>query len=237
MKEGTKLFSAGEDGEEDDEISDTERAAQKQSAEDNLLARYRTEWPWWDDLHALWCERPNFNPPGVQNSRTQFSPPLDDFSIDINLDPNLSQSTNGSIVDLTQAMNNDTPDLTQSPDSVLSESPAPSQPRRISSTSIKTKYQPSAKRRKVDPLDKLKSSVKEISEMETTKLKEEYAYKRYKLELQDKDAQRQLEEKKLQTHIEEKRVRYDAQLKLYEYQFQQWLENNLSKEPPMPRFD
>lgn len=39
-----KEMGGGADG--DDEFSDTEeRAAQKQSAEDNLLARYRTEWP------------------------------------------------------------------------------------------------------------------------------------------------------------------------------------------------
>ena len=60
------LLLGGEDG--DDKFSDEERVARKQGAEDNLLARYRTEWPWWDDLHALWCERPNFNLPGVQNS-------------------------------------------------------------------------------------------------------------------------------------------------------------------------
>ena len=47
-----KETGAGEDGDEQ-ELDEIERATRKQSAEDNLLARYRSEWPWWDDLHAV----------------------------------------------------------------------------------------------------------------------------------------------------------------------------------------
>ena len=31
-------------------------------------AGIRSEWPWWDDLHAYWRELPNYNPQGVQSS-------------------------------------------------------------------------------------------------------------------------------------------------------------------------
>ena len=31
-------------------------------------AGIRSEWPWWDDLHAFWRELPNYNPQGVQSS-------------------------------------------------------------------------------------------------------------------------------------------------------------------------
>lgn len=69
----------------------------------------------------------------------------------------------------------------------------------------------SRKRTKADPIERLKSSVKEISEIEMMKIKEEYAYKRFKLEIQDKDLERQVEEKKqhnyaLNCSLEEKRL-------------------------------
>ena len=31
-------------------------------------AGIRSEWPWWDDLHAYWRELPNYNPQSVQSS-------------------------------------------------------------------------------------------------------------------------------------------------------------------------
>jgi hypothetical protein len=34
----------------------------------NTPAQYREEWPWWDDLDALWCSRPNYNPTGITNA-------------------------------------------------------------------------------------------------------------------------------------------------------------------------
>jgi hypothetical protein len=33
-----------------------------------FTAGIRSEWPWWDDLHAFWRELPNYNPQGVQSS-------------------------------------------------------------------------------------------------------------------------------------------------------------------------
>jgi hypothetical protein len=33
-----------------------------------FTAGIRSEWPWWDDLHAYWRELPNYNPQGVQSS-------------------------------------------------------------------------------------------------------------------------------------------------------------------------
>ena len=35
-------------------------------AEDNLLVRYRSEWPWWDDPHASGAKRQHSNPLGLQ---------------------------------------------------------------------------------------------------------------------------------------------------------------------------
>ena len=33
-----------------------------------FAAGIRSEWPWWDNLHAYWRELPNYNPQGVQSS-------------------------------------------------------------------------------------------------------------------------------------------------------------------------
>ena len=50
---------------------------------------------------------------------------------------------------------------------------------------------------KLDPIEKLKTSVKELAEMETVRAKEEFAYKQYKLDMEDKALDRALEEQKL----------------------------------------
>ncbi|KAH9921836.1 hypothetical protein B0H21DRAFT_754970 [Amylocystis lapponica] len=34
----------------------------------SLIARIRSDWPFYDDLHSIWCELPNYNPLGVSNS-------------------------------------------------------------------------------------------------------------------------------------------------------------------------
>ena len=203
-------------GEDGDELSDEEREAEKKSAEDNLLARYRTEWPWWDDLHALWCERPNFNPPGVQNSTSQCSIPSCEPPID--LDPDSSQSSN------------------------ISWSPTPPTSAQKQIAPRQLPIQTPVKRKKMDAIERLQSSVKEMSELETTKIKEEYAYKRFKLEMQDKDLERQLEEKKLRNQamergFEEKKLRFRTQMQLYQFRFQQWVDNKLPEEPSMPVFE
>ena len=64
--------------------------------------------------------------------------------------------------------------------------------------------------------------------METVRAKEEFAYKRYKLDMQDKALDRALEEKKL---------RFQAQMQLYEFRFKQWVDIRLPEEPSLPRFD
>ena len=194
-------------------MDDIEQAARKQSVEDNLLARYRTEWPWWDDLHALWCEHPNFNPPGVQNSATQST-----SGLDIPIDPQL----------LTPSPPPTTPS-SPPPSTTLSSPPPPSTvPSSSKSTRSSSQRPQGAKRVKVNPIEKLKTSVKELAEMEMVRAKEEFAYKRYKLDIQDKALDRALEEKKL---------RFQAQMQLYEFRFRQWVDKKLPEEPSLPRFN
>jgi hypothetical protein len=36
------------------------------------IAGIHADWPWWDDLHAFWCELPNYNPHNVQLSDPGF---------------------------------------------------------------------------------------------------------------------------------------------------------------------
>lgn len=59
--------------------------------------------------------------------------------------------------------------------------------------------------------------------------------------MQDKDLERQVEEKKLHNYamnrtLEEKKLRFQAEMQLYEFRFQQWVEKNLAEEPPVPVF-
>lgn len=171
-------------------------------------------------MHALWCERPNFNPPGVQNSSFQSSQ-----------SPLQIQSSQEPVIDL---------DATQLSDSDSGSPVLPSSSQKMKPQAQQNQRVP-AKRTKGDPIEQLKSSVKEISEIEIVKIKEEYAYKRFKLEMQDKDLERQVEEKKLHNYalnrsLEEKRLRFQAEMQLYEFRFQQWVEKNIAEEPEIPVF-
>ena len=61
-----------------------------------FTAGIRSEWPWWDDLHAYWRELPNYNPQGVQSSEpgtmhasdaaALFFPADEDEEIDYDID-------------------------------------------------------------------------------------------------------------------------------------------------------
>ncbi|KAI5812140.1 hypothetical protein BZA77DRAFT_325287, partial [Pyronema omphalodes] len=50
------------------EVKDGMRVPGNAVAKANLLAHYRQQWPWWDDIHSLWGNRPNYNPYCVQSS-------------------------------------------------------------------------------------------------------------------------------------------------------------------------
>ncbi|KAK0234659.1 hypothetical protein EDD85DRAFT_742218, partial [Armillaria nabsnona] len=34
----------------------------------NVIEKIRNEWPFWDDLHAIWRELPNYNPVRISNA-------------------------------------------------------------------------------------------------------------------------------------------------------------------------
>ncbi|KAI5783526.1 hypothetical protein EDC01DRAFT_632088 [Geopyxis carbonaria] len=60
--------SGSEDENSRDDSHLEKRTCAKASAQNNLIAQYRQSWPWWDDLHNLWKDRPNYNSSGVQNA-------------------------------------------------------------------------------------------------------------------------------------------------------------------------
>ena len=136
----------------------------------------------------------------------------------IPIDPELfSQSTEGFSWSASPA----------TPPTSITPGPAMDMPTRGSST-IEHPQPRSNKRVKVDPVEKLKTSVKELADTEivrakeeTIRIKEEFAYKRYKRD--------QL--------LEEKKLRFQAQMQLYEFRFKQWVENKVGEEPQLPRFD
>ena len=39
------------------------------SDEVNLIKQYQAKWSWWNDLHSIWSQRPNFNPIGIENAQ------------------------------------------------------------------------------------------------------------------------------------------------------------------------
>ncbi|KAA8905874.1 hypothetical protein FN846DRAFT_1021648 [Sphaerosporella brunnea] len=69
---GNRLASnTDEDGLSDTELEQRQnRQSARRAAQKNLIERYRAEWPWWDNLHALWSPQPNYNPTGVSNSKS-----------------------------------------------------------------------------------------------------------------------------------------------------------------------
>lgn len=171
-----------------------------------MLARYRAEWPWWDDLHALWCERPNFNPPGVQNSTTKaiLVPEGEAINESIPIDPKLleesEQPFDWSPTQQSSQSHQPTSSTLQSRTSSVS---GEIQSAPTTQSSINRK--PLGKRVKIDPIEKLKTSVKELADMETVKAKEAYAYKRYKLDMQNK-----AQDQAFHQALEEKRLRFQA---------------------------
>jgi len=72
----------------------------------NLIEQYQAKWPWWNDLHSIWSQRPNFNPIGIENAGKggnhveEFHQLLDDTQLaedspiqNENQEPRLSQKS------------------------------------------------------------------------------------------------------------------------------------------------
>jgi len=93
---------------------------------------------------------------------------------------------------------------------------------------------------KENPIEKLKSSIGDIKEMEIAWAKEQYVYnKHHELDIQDKAAERVLDmqDRAVQRALEENREWWKIQMELYEFRFKQWVNKALPEEPAMPKFE
>jgi len=64
IEDGIEILEAGDSG-----TAGQPEAGNNTLDEINLIKRYQAKWPWWNDLHSIWSQRPNFNPIGIENAR------------------------------------------------------------------------------------------------------------------------------------------------------------------------